>query len=53
MLHSTLAVSLEGLPIGGYLNSKHDRPPGATVLWRGFHALHEISSMYLIMRKNE
>jgi hypothetical protein len=39
--------------LGGYLNRKHDRPPGATVLWRGFHALHEISSMYLIMRKNE
>jgi len=39
--------------LGGYLGRKHDRPPGATVLWRGFLALHEISQMYLIFRKNE
>jgi hypothetical protein len=39
--------------LGGYIGRKHDRPPGATVLWRGFLALHEISQMYLILRKNE
>jgi hypothetical protein len=39
--------------LGGYLGRKHDRPPGATVLWRGFLALHEISQMFLIFRKNE
>jgi hypothetical protein len=39
--------------LGGYLGRKRDRPPGTTVLWRGFLALHEISQMYLIFRKNE
>jgi len=27
--------------LGGYLNRKHDRPPGPTVMWRGFFVLHE------------
>jgi hypothetical protein len=39
--------------LGGYLGRTRDRPPGATVLWRGFHSLHEISQMYLIFQKNE
>lgn len=39
--------------LGGYLGRKRDRPPGTTVLWRGFLALHEISQMFLIFRKNE
>lgn len=39
--------------LGGYLGRKRDRPPGATVLWRGFLALHETAQMYLIFRKNE
>lgn len=39
--------------LGGYLGRKRDRPPGATVIWRGFLALHEASQMYLIFRKNE
>lgn len=39
--------------LGGYLGRTRERPPGTTVLWRGFLALHEISQMYLILRKNE
>ncbi|MFZ5487949.1 MAG: IS4 family transposase [Pseudomonadota bacterium] len=39
--------------LGGYLGRKHDRPPGPTVLWRGFLALHEITQIYLILRKHE
>ena len=39
--------------LGGYLGRTRDRPPGTTVLWRGFLALHEITEMYLILRKNE
>jgi hypothetical protein len=39
--------------LGGYLNRKNDRPPGATVLWRGFLALHESVEMFRIFRKNE
>jgi hypothetical protein len=39
--------------LGGYLGRKHDRPPGTTVMWRGFLALHESAQMFLIFRKNE
>lgn len=39
--------------LGGYLNRKHDLPPGPTVMWRGFLALHESTVMYRIFRQNE
>ena len=39
--------------LGGYLNRKHDRPPGPTVIWRGFLLLHEITKMYQLFRQNE
>ncbi|CAN7731536.1 IS4 family transposase [Paraburkholderia hospita] len=39
--------------LGGYLARKHDHPPGPTVIWRGFLALHEITMMYRIFRQNE
>jgi hypothetical protein len=39
--------------LGGYLNRKHDRPPGPTVMWRGFLLLHEITKMYRLFRQNE
>jgi hypothetical protein len=39
--------------LGGYLARKHDRPPGPTVIWRGFLALHEVTAMYRIFRQNE
>jgi hypothetical protein len=39
--------------LGGYLNRKHDPPPGPTVMWRGFLALHEITEMYRIFRRSE
>lgn len=39
--------------LGGYLNRKNDRPPGPTVLWRGFLVLHEVSKMYRLFRQNE
>jgi hypothetical protein len=39
--------------LGGYLNRKHDLPPGPTVMWRGFLALHESTVMCRIFRQNE
>lgn len=36
--------------LGGYLGRKSDRPPGTTVMWRGFLALHESAQMFLIFR---
>ncbi|WP_265287554.1 IS4 family transposase [Verminephrobacter eiseniae] len=39
--------------LGGYLNRKHDHPPGPTAMWRGFLALHECTEMYRIFRQNE
>uniref|UniRef100_UPI003F490CAA IS4 family transposase n=1 Tax=Cupriavidus yeoncheonensis TaxID=1462994 RepID=UPI003F490CAA len=39
--------------LGGYLNRKHDRPPGPTVMWRGFLVLHEVTKMYRLFRQNE
>jgi hypothetical protein len=39
--------------LGGYLNCKHDRPPGPTVMWRGFLAMHEATQMYRVFRQNE
>lgn len=39
--------------LGGYLGRNNDDPPGATVLWRGFLALHEITEMYRIFQKDE
>jgi len=39
--------------LGDYLGRNHDCPPGATVMWRGFFAVHESSKMFLIFRKNE
>ncbi len=36
--------------LGGYLGRTNDHPPGATVLWRGFLALHESAQMYLIFK---
>jgi hypothetical protein len=37
--------------LGGYLARKNDRPPGATVMWRGFLALHESTEMYRIFNQ--
>ncbi|VVE56105.1 Transposase for transposon Tn5 [Pandoraea sputorum] len=34
--------------LGGYLNRRHDPPPGATVIWRGFLVLHEVTEMFRI-----
>lgn len=34
--------------LGGYLNRRNDPPPGATVIWRGFLVLHEITEMFRI-----
>jgi hypothetical protein len=39
--------------LGGYLNRKHDHPPGPTVMWRGFLILHEVTKMYRLFRQNE
>jgi hypothetical protein len=32
--------------LGGYRNRKNDRPPGATVLWRGWQRLSSMSELY-------
>ncbi|MCA8095565.1 IS4 family transposase [Burkholderia anthina] len=34
--------------LGGYLNRHNDPPPGATVIWRGFLVLQEITEMFRI-----
>jgi len=39
--------------LGGYLARKNDRPPGATVLWRGFLTLHESAKMFLIFQNGK
>lgn len=39
--------------LGGYLGRKNDRPPGATVLWRGFLALHESAQMFKIFQQGQ
>jgi hypothetical protein len=39
--------------LGGYQARKNDLPPGATVLWRGFAALHEASQMFRIFQQDE
>lgn len=31
---------------------KHDRPPGPTVIWRGFPVLHEITKMYQLFKQS-
>ncbi len=36
--------------LGGYLGRKSDGPPGATVLWRGFQRLIDLTAMYHIFR---
>jgi hypothetical protein len=28
--------------LGGYFNRRHDPPPGATVIWRGFSRLADL-----------
>ena len=43
-----LLVCPELATLGGYLNRRHDPPPGATVIWRGFLVLHEITEMFRI-----
>jgi hypothetical protein len=36
--------------LGGYLGRQADGPPGATVLWRGWQHLADLTSMYTILR---
>lgn len=36
--------------LGGYLCRHADGPPGATVLWRGFQHLTDLTSMYTVFR---
>ena len=38
--------------LGGYLDRRNDPPPGATVIWRGFLVLHEITEMFRIFNFN-
>jgi len=38
--------------LGGYLNRKSDRPPGTTVMWKGFLVVHEITEMYRIFTQS-
>lgn len=36
--------------LGGFLGRKRDGQPGATVLWKGFHRLADLTYMYQLMR---
>lgn len=36
--------------LGGFLGRKHDGQPGATVLWKGFQRLADLTFMYRVMR---
>jgi hypothetical protein len=38
--------------LGGYLGQRGDGPPGATVLWRGFQHLADLTQMYTILRSS-
>jgi hypothetical protein len=38
--------------LGGYLNRKNDRPPGAIVIWRGWQRLSSMAEVYEGMIKN-
>lgn len=47
----TLAEAVGWLArLGGYLGRRGDGPPGATVLWRGFQHLADLTSMYTVFR---
>jgi hypothetical protein len=35
--------------LGGFLGRTPDGDPGPTVLWRGFHRLHDYTAMYHVM----
>ena len=37
--------------LGGFLARKGDGEPGITVIWRGWQRLHDISTTWLILRK--
>jgi len=39
--------------LGGYQNRRNDPPPGATVIWRGFLLLHEITEMFRIFNPGQ
>ncbi len=47
----TLAQTVRWIAqLGGYLGRKSDGPPGATVLWRGFQRLIDLTAMYHVFR---
>ncbi len=35
--------------LGGFLGRTHDGEPGVTVVWRGWHRLHDFTTMWLVM----
>lgn len=36
--------------LGGYQDRKNDPPPGAQVLWRGLHHLHDMTETWLLAK---
>ena len=38
--------------LGGFLARKHDNQPGPTVLWRGWHRLHDIANTWLLFQRS-
>lgn len=38
--------------LGGFLARKGDAQPGPTVLWRGWHRLHDISNTWLLFQRS-
>ena len=39
--------------LGGYLARRHDAPPGATVLWRGFTRLADLVEGFVVEKKDD
>ncbi len=35
--------------LGGFLGRKHDGEPGVTVVWRGWHRLHDLTTMWMVV----
>ena len=35
--------------LGGFLGRKRDGEPGVTVMWRGWHRLHDLVTMWVVV----
>ena len=45
-----LGEAVQGIAqLGGYLGRKHDGPPGARVLWRGWQRLQDLAAAWALL----